>query len=256
MSCPSLADRDRGAGASTRPPLPFRRAVPSSRATARCASRSGGPVRPCRHCAPLVPGCRRHLARLDGRSAPWSQPRADRGLGLVRPRLRKPDTPAYCCWSSGCRQTPQGLFVYLALVATHVAVQIFKHVVDRPRPDHPLVSVDHGSLPSGHAALMAMSAVVIGVVFVPRHPWSAWWPVGVAMTLAMMWSRTWVHAHWLSDTTAGAMVGCGATLLVWCAFASRCGVSGRADAATRAVGYRADCRPDGLLCRELRRAGP
>ncbi|MET7842570.1 phosphatase PAP2 family protein [Streptomyces sp. NPDC005356] len=117
------------------------------------------------------------------------------------------------------RRPRRALFVVTAALATHAAVQLLKHIVDRPRPDHPMVSVDHGSFPSGHAALMAMTVVVIGVVFVPVHRRRLWWPVGAVLTAAMMWSRTWVHAHWLSDTVAGAMVGCGTTLLVTWAMA-------------------------------------
>ncbi|MFJ9173766.1 phosphatase PAP2 family protein [Streptomyces sp. NPDC102360] len=112
------------------------------------------------------------------------------------------------------RRYREGLFVLAAAVATNVAVQLVKNVVDRPRPPHPLVPVDHGSFPSGHAALMATSVVIIGMVFVLSSRRQMWWPVAVVLTLAMMWSRTWVHAHWLSDTMAGAMIGCGATLLV------------------------------------------
>lgn len=35
----------------------------------------------------------------------------------------------------------------------------------------------------------------------------------------MMWSRTWLHAQWLSDTVGGALAGAGACLLLWRAFA-------------------------------------
>ncbi|MGH4032244.1 phosphatase PAP2 family protein [Actinomycetota bacterium Odt1-20B] len=112
------------------------------------------------------------------------------------------------------------LFLLTAVLATQLAVQSLKHLVDRPRPAHPLVTVDHGSFPSGHAATMAMTVIVLGALFVPaaaRRRW--WWPVSVLLTLAMMWSRTWLHAHWLSDTAAGALAGAGMTLFVWWGFA-------------------------------------
>lgn len=96
-----------------------------------------------------------------------------------------------------------------------LVVQSLKHLVDRPRPADPLVRVDHGSFPSGHAAGAALLVVVVGVLLVPVARRQAWWIGGAVFTLAMMWSRTWLHAHWLSDTAAGAAAGAGAGLLAW-----------------------------------------
>ncbi|MFF1701446.1 phosphatase PAP2 family protein [Streptomyces sp. NPDC058252] len=111
---------------------------------------------------------------------------------------------------------------YLAsayVLGNMVVVQVLKHLVDRSRPAHPLVRVDHGSFPSGHSAGTALLVVVVGAVLVPAARRRSWWLIGSAFTLAMMWSRTWLHAHWLSDTVAGASIGAGAALLLWCAFA-------------------------------------
>ncbi|MBT2447701.1 phosphatase PAP2 family protein [Streptomyces sp. ISL-43] len=96
-----------------------------------------------------------------------------------------------------------------------LVVQALKHLVDRPRPADPLVRVDHGSFPSGHAAGAALLVVIVGVLLVPAARRRAWWIGGAVFTLAMMWSRTWLHAHWLSDTAAGAVAGAGAGLLAW-----------------------------------------
>ncbi|WP_137991680.1 phosphatase PAP2 family protein [Streptomyces vilmorinianum] len=102
--------------------------------------------------------------------------------------------------------------------ASALVVQGLKHLVDRPRPDNPLVRVDHGSFPSGHAAGAAMLVVLAGALLVPAARRRVWWCAGTLFTLAMMWSRTWLHAHWLSDTVAGAAAGAGAALLLWRAF--------------------------------------
>ncbi|MDJ0381990.1 phosphatase PAP2 family protein [Streptomyces sp. G-G2] len=101
------------------------------------------------------------------------------------------------------------------LFGSLLVVQGLKYLVDRPRPAHPLVRVDHGSFPSGHAAGAALLVVLVGVLLVPLARRRAWWAGGAVFTLAMMWSRTWLHAHWLSDTAAGAAAGAGAGLLAW-----------------------------------------
>ncbi|MBT2480632.1 phosphatase PAP2 family protein [Streptomyces sp. ISL-94] len=107
-------------------------------------------------------------------------------------------------------------FLFLVYASGNLAViQGLKHLVDRPRPANPLVRVDHGSFPSGHAATAALFVVLIGALLVPAARRRAWWPAGTVFTLAMMWSRTWLHAHWLSDTVAGAAAGAGTGLLAW-----------------------------------------
>ncbi|MFI5671650.1 phosphatase PAP2 family protein [Streptomyces sp. NPDC051704] len=116
------------------------------------------------------------------------------------------------------RWVSAGFLLGVYLVGSMLVVQGLKHLVDRPRPADPMVRVDHGSFPSGHAAGAALLVVLIGVLLVPAARRRAWWVGGTVFTLAMMWSRTWLHAHWLSDTVAGAAAGAGAALLAWWAF--------------------------------------
>ena len=115
-------------------------------------------------------------------------------------------------WSLLCLLTSYG-------VGDMLVVQVLKHLVDRPRPANPLVRVDHGSFPSGHAAGTALLVVMVGALLVPAPRRPMWWLGGTLFTLAMLWSRTWLRAHWLSDTLAGAMAGAGCALLLWWAFA-------------------------------------
>ncbi|MFE0013152.1 phosphatase PAP2 family protein [Streptomyces erythrochromogenes] len=113
------------------------------------------------------------------------------------------------------RWTSAGFLLAAYLGGNMLVIQGLKHLVDRPRPADPLVRVDHGSFPSGHAATAALLVVVAGALLVPAARRRAWWYGGAVFTLAMMWSRTWLHAHWLTDTVAGAVAGAGAGLLTW-----------------------------------------
>ena len=94
-------------------------------------------------------------------------------------------------------------------------VQVLKTTFGRARPEEILVHSDYGSFPSGHVAGAATLATAAFVVF-PRLGVLL---IGVAWTLLMTFSRTYLHAHWLSDTLGGALLGIGAALVVTAAFA-------------------------------------
>ena len=61
----------------------------------------------------------------------------------------------------------------------------------------------------------AATIATIAVVLFPRI-WVA--VIGAAWIFAMAFSRTQVHAHWLSDTVGGTLAGIGAALVVAGAF--------------------------------------
>ena len=129
---------------------------------------------------------------------------------------------AFGRWRSGLFVASAGAFTIGALS------QGMKDLADRPRPAAdaalglygPLVGVDHGSYPSGHVVTAAFAAVAIAALF-PPHPGSArtiWWVVGVFLIVGMVWQRTLVNAHWLSDAVFGALAGAGGALLMWWLF--------------------------------------
>ncbi|WP_295122833.1 phosphatase PAP2 family protein [uncultured Leifsonia sp.] len=108
-------------------------------------------------------------------------------------------------------------FFAVASVVSVICVQVLKHTVGRARPSDILVHVDTGSFPSGHTANAATMAVVFGILF-PR----IWvWCVGVAWSLLMAVSRTYLGAHWLSDTIGGLLLGAGVAVIVWAPLAYR-----------------------------------
>jgi membrane-associated phospholipid phosphatase len=97
-----------------------------------------------------------------------------------------------------------------AEILSVLVVQLLKHTFGRARPEDIQVVSDHGSYPSGHVA-NATTLVVVLVVVLPR----AWTAVVAALWVVLMaFSRTYLHAHWLSDTLGGALVGAGCALVV------------------------------------------
>ncbi|WP_157009254.1 phosphatase PAP2 family protein [Agromyces laixinhei] len=111
---------------------------------------------------------------------------------------------------------PWGALYFIAASAASAGVvQVLKQLFGRARPEDMIVVSDFGSFPSGHVANAATIAVVVGVL-VPR----TWvWVAGAVYTLLMAFSRTYLGAHWLTDTVGGALAGVGIALLLWAALA-------------------------------------
>lgn len=110
------------------------------------------------------------------------------------------------------------LFTAGANLAALGLTHLIKFLLARPRPEDRLVPVDSGSFPSGHTsatvAAMVVTAVVLGKLWI--------WISGAILSVTMMYSRTYLGAHWISDTIAGALLGAGLTLLIWTAVRNKC----------------------------------
>lgn len=112
------------------------------------------------------------------------------------------------------------------VVANGVVSQVVKHLVDRERPAAdeaaglagPLFAVDHGSFPSGHSVTMGAFVVAVAALLpVAYRRW--WWGFGALLAAGMVWQRTLINAHWLTDALAGVLAGASAAALLWWAFA-------------------------------------
>ncbi|RAX46180.1 hypothetical protein DQ354_07475 [Arthrobacter sp. AQ5-06] len=96
-------------------------------------------------------------------------------------------------------------------------LQVIKKLVGRQRPENPLVTVDVGSFPSGHVTGVAFLVVALSLIVV--RAWT--WILASLVVVFEITNRTYLSAHWFSDTIAGALLGSATALLLWAALSGR-----------------------------------
>ena len=94
-------------------------------------------------------------------------------------------------------------------------VQLLKALFGRARPEQILLPLDSPSFPSGHTA--NASTVVVLLALLLRRSWIA--VAGAAYVALMALSRTYLGAHWVTDTIGGILVGAAMAVLTWVLFA-------------------------------------
>jgi undecaprenyl-diphosphatase len=115
------------------------------------------------------------------------------------------------------RKPWSALYFVLASALSAGIVQLLKSLFARARPEQILVAADFGSFPSGHVANAATISVALAILLQRRWVWFA----AAAWTVLMIFSRTYLGAHWLSDTIGGLLLGGAVAVLVWAPFALR-----------------------------------
>ncbi len=107
------------------------------------------------------------------------------------------------------------VFMIAALLLRAAASDLVKHLVLRPRPANGLVAADIGSFPSGHVMATLALGITLTVVF--ARPGRRRRPAALvaAATLMMIWCRTYLGTHWLTDTAGSVLLAPGLTLAAW-----------------------------------------
>jgi undecaprenyl-diphosphatase len=113
------------------------------------------------------------------------------------------------------------LFLALTEAAGSGASQLIKHLVKRPRPPHPLVHADFGSFPSGHVITTVAVGLALTAALARPARRSVWLAATALASAIMILTRTYLRAHWLSDTFGSLAVGAGLALLLWWWFAPK-----------------------------------
>lgn len=105
-----------------------------------------------------------------------------------------------------------------AVVLSELAIGPLKAWIDRPRPPS-LVETTAASFPSGHAIATAVTAFGLVAAFLPRGRRRLHWTIAATIVASSMaWSRTYLGAHWATDTIAGMCIGAGVAILSETAF--------------------------------------
>jgi len=99
-------------------------------------------------------------------------------------------------------------------VASEVLIGWLKSSYDRARPPGSLVATSGASFPSGHAIAASVTVIAAVIALVPAgRRRTVWGAAAAAFSIVMGLSRAYLGAHWLSDATAGILLGTSCALV-------------------------------------------
>lgn len=115
------------------------------------------------------------------------------------------------------RPRDAGAIITAALLGV-AASETLKALVLRTRPTGQLFDSHGASFPSGHsmgAAAIGVSVILVAIGSERLGRRLTGWIAAAAVLwiVAMAWSRTALHVHWLTDTIAGMLLGAAAAVL-------------------------------------------
>lgn len=110
------------------------------------------------------------------------------------------------------------LFAAAATISVLFMSRLMKFIVDRARPEGQLATTHTPAFPSGHTTATVAAVVAAGFIF--ARVWI--WVIGACLVVLVMFSRTYLQVHWLSDTVAGMLLAAGIVTLLWMWFQTKC----------------------------------
>jgi undecaprenyl-diphosphatase len=176
----------------------------------------------------LVEDSWRPLADLDRdaaralNNAVWGHPdvvNALKAISIVfHPDVFRLVAIAVAAWLLVRRHVRLAAFVLVAVLGGSALDGAAKMLAHRHRPllDHPVAAAPGYSFPSGHALGSLVGVAVLMLVFLPmlpRRARPAVWFAGVAVVVAVGFSRIALGVHFVSDVVGGWVLG-GAWMLV------------------------------------------
>ncbi|WP_416443104.1 phosphatase PAP2 family protein [Leucobacter sp. HNU] len=121
-----------------------------------------------------------------------------------------------CAGLFAARRPRDAGILITALVLGVAASELLKLLIGRQRPADMLIHAAGSSYPSGHSLSAATLAVTLAIVLARTAPppiAKLLFAAAASWVLLMMWSRTALHVHWLTDTLGGALLGTAVAVL-------------------------------------------